>query len=94
MTISEKLAKKMLIDAGYRVERAVKTAWNRNDLFNLWDFIAVNKKEIRFIQVSTIYLTEGSHAGKDYSGFPCPTNCTKEFWRWDKKKKEFIIKIL
>lgn len=94
MTISEKLAKKMLTDAGYRVEKAVKTAWNRNDLFNLWDFIAVNKKEIRFIQVSTIYLTEGSHAGKDYAGFPCPSNCTKEFWRWDKKKKEFIVKIL
>jgi len=94
MTKSEKICKDQLVKEGFLVERAVKTAWSRNDLFNLWDFIAVSPKTIRFIQVSSIYLTSGSHAGKDYKGFPHPANTTIEFWRWIQKEKRFDIKVL
>lgn len=94
MNKTEKQVFEKLKSEGFLVEKVVKTQWQRNDFFNLWDFIAVSPQTIRFVQVSSLYLSEGSHAGKDYKGFPCPSNCSTEFWRWDKKKKDFVIKIL
>ena len=91
MTKTERLAKQMLENEGFQVENIVKTKWHRKDFFNLWDLICVSAEKIRFVQVSTVYLSSGSHASKDYAGFVCPPWATKEFWRWDKKKKRFIL---
>lgn len=95
MTKSEKLAKQILVDHGYMVESVIKTQWHRNDFFNLWDLIAVKPGSLRFIQISTVYLSQGSHAKKGYREFPNVCSHVQcEFWRWDTKKKIFHTEIL
>jgi len=65
--------------------------WHRVDLFGLWDFIAVNSKEVRFIQVSKKYFSQKPKEDqRKMVNFPCPPCCTKEYWRWDDKKQKFF----
>jgi hypothetical protein len=57
--------------------------------------MAVSKKEIRFIQVSSEPFGSRSRADKEHMlAFPKPPGSTKEYWRWNEKKKEFEIAII
>ena len=92
MNKTEKKAYEILTKQGYLVEKPIRVKYQREDFFNLWDFIAVNEKEIRFIQVSEKYLSERTKEYQaNFYNFPLPLKITKEYWRWDKKNKRFII---
>lgn len=48
----ERKAKEELEEAGYLVEKPVRTKYSRKDFFNLFDLIAIKEnKPMRFIQV-------------------------------------------
>lgn len=95
MTKSEKLAITILRNDGYQVEHAIPTMYHRTDLFGSWDIIAVNSKEIRFIQVSSKYMSQRSPQDqRSMQDFIVPKNCTKEYWHWKQKEREFDIVIL
>jgi len=88
----EKKAYQILKERGYLVEKPVRVKWHSVDFFGCWDFIACSDGEIRFIQVSSVKWTSRN---KDYreklEKFPCPPNCSKEYWYYNRKKKVFEI---
>lgn len=92
---SETRAKDILEAAGYDVQMtALPTKWaSQNDLFGLWDLMAVSSTTIRFIQVKT-----NGYATKEWKEqaklWPCPSNCSKEIWRFIDRVKEPSITIL
>lgn len=95
MNKSETIAYNQLKSAGYLVEKPRRSQWQPQDFFYCWDFIAINKTEIRFIQVSSKYLSQRSRDDQDrMRSFPKPPNTKKEYWRWNKKTKQFIGEIL
>ncbi len=105
MNKTEKIAFDRLRVAGYQVEQPInktrKTAQGRwftvrHDLWGIWDFCAVNKNEVRFIQVTeNKYMSQKPRADQiEMKEFPNPPHTTKEFWRWDKKKGDFIIDLI
>ena len=92
----EKKAFDLLEADGYLIEKPVKTAWHRQDFFNLWDMIALKPKEkLRFIQVSVMKRYQGSNYKKDFKGFPIPLceHISKEYWFFNRKTKEFEITV-
>ena len=80
--------------AGYDVQLApLPTRWARqNDLFGLWDVMAVNTTTIRFIQVKS--RKPGPEYIEQLQMWQCPPNCTKELWVLEDRVKEPIITIL
>lgn len=72
-----------------------RTKWGQKDLFNCWDFMAIDKDGGLFVQVSETQLY---NRGKDYKkkleAFPKPKGFRKQYWFWDKKDKEFRVKEL
>jgi len=103
MNQTEKIAYEQLKKDGYEVEKPtnqlVKTKKGyiclHHDLWGLWDFCAVSKKHIRFIQVSSKYLSQRSGADQERMlAFPKLPNTQKEYWRWDAKTKRFYIEQL
>lgn len=99
----EKIAYEQLKKEGYEVAKAVnqliKTKRGyislHHDLWGVWDFCAVNKIHIRFIQVSSRYLSQRSKDDQERMfAFPTPPGATKEYWRWQPKEKKFIKEIL
>lgn len=91
MNKSETIACNQLKNEGYLVEKPRRNRFQPQDFFYCWDFIAINKKEIRFIQVSSKYFSQRSRADQEMmKSFPKPPNTKKEYWRWDKKKRQFI----
>jgi hypothetical protein len=95
MNKSETIAYHQLKQAGYLVEKPRRSKWQPQDFFYCWDFIAINEKEIRFIQVSSKYFSQRSRADQErMQSFPKPPNTRKEYWRWVQKEKRFIKEIL
>lgn len=91
----EKKAQDILSEQGYWVEKARRMRFQVQDLFGCWDLMAVSKKEIRFVQVSSEPFGSRSRADKEHMlAFPKPPGSCKEYWRWDQKKKEFEIAII
>lgn len=100
MNKTEKIAFDRLRVAGYEVEQPINKTLQtkrgyitiRHDLWGMWDFCAVNKKEVRFIQVSAKYMSQKTKADQlAMEAFPTPPHTRKEYWRWDAKKGDFII---
>lgn len=92
MNKTEKRAYEILKKQGYQVEKPIRVKYQREDFFNLWDFIAINEQQLRFIQVSEKYLSERTKEYQaNFYNFPLPTKLSKEYWRWDKKNKRFVI---
>lgn len=88
----EKKAQDILDGQKYWVEKARRQRYHAQDLFGCWDLIAVSRKHIRFIQVSSEPFGSRSRADKERMlAFPRPPHIRKEYWRWDKKKKAFTI---
>lgn len=92
---AELKAKKILEMAGYDVQvTANPSKWNKQqDMFGLWDLMAVKKNEIRFIQVKCNRMVYGA-ALEPYELWECPDVCTKEIWVFKDRVKEPIIKVL
>lgn len=95
MNKTEKIAYGQLRAQGYLVEKPVRTKWHRVDLFGIWDFIAIDEKEVRFIQVSEKYFTQKPKAEQDEMlNFPAPPGAKKEYWHWNEKLRNFIITLI
>jgi hypothetical protein len=91
----EKKAQDILAGRKYWIEKARRMRFQTQDLFGCWDLMAVSRKEIRFIQVSSEPFGSRSRADKEHMlAFPKPPGSTKEYWRWNEKKKEFEIAII
>ena len=92
MNKGEKLACDHLKDNDFMVEHIVVSKWNRIDFFNLFDFIAIKPNWIRFIQVSTKYMSQRDADWKErFEKFPVMKQTTKEFWHIVEKKGRFEI---
>jgi hypothetical protein len=92
MNKTEKIAYEQLKTAGYLVERPRVSKWQPQDFFYCWDFIAIDKSEIRFIQVSSKYFSQRARDDQERMlAFPHLHCTSKEYWRWDKKKEIFIV---
>ena len=92
---NELRAAKILEAAGYDVQLApLPQKWSlQNDLFGLWDVMAVNSREIRFVQVKT-NQTARPEDREAMELWPCPPNCSKEIWIFHDGAKEPVIKEL
>lgn len=78
---SEKKAQDELIAKGWLVEKVKRTRYGRTDFWGCWDLIAINGDKVRFIQVSRKPLYDRGVAYKrKLKAFPCPENCSKEYW--------------
>ena len=63
----------------------------QNDLFGLWDLMAVSSEKIRFIQVKS-NKTAPKAWREEAIAWQCPSNCTKELWIFfDRVKMPKII---
>lgn len=92
---SEKKAQDELEAKGYRVEKVKRTKWQRQDFFGCWDLIAVNGDKVRFIQISRKPLYDRGRAYKRMlKEFPCPTNCSKEYWYHTLPEDYFKVKYI
>lgn len=87
-------ARDILTEAGYDVQVAPMPSKysKQNDLWGLWDLVAVKHNEIRFVQVKSEMIYKAKL--EPYEQFECPPCCTKELWVFVKYAREPIIKIL
>lgn len=92
---NEKKAQHILEDAGYDVELTkMPTKWaKQQDLFSLWDLIAVSHNEIRFIQVKSNRNAPVLER-EEMKEWPCPQWASKEIWIFKDRVKKPVIKIL
>jgi hypothetical protein len=90
--IIEQKAHVLLAQKGYWIEKARRAKFQPQDLFGCWDFMAVGKREIRFIQVSSERFSSRSRADQERMlAFPKPENTSKEYWRWNENTEAFEI---
>lgn len=90
--IIEQKAQAILAEQGYWIEKARRAKFQPQDLFGCWDLMAVGKKEIRFIQVSSERFSSRSRADQERMlAFPRPVSTSKEYWRWNEKTDKFEI---
>lgn len=88
-------AANLLIAKGYTVQLAPKPSKfaKQNDMFGLWDLIAVGKEEVRFIQVKV-----NGYASKEWKkealAWECPSFCTREIWRFVDRKEGVQVTLL
>lgn len=90
---NEKRCEGQLVEWGYTVQLAPmpQKFSTQNDLFGLWDIIAVSGKRVRFVQVKS-----NQNANKEWyeraRSWQCPKDCTKEVWiYYDRVKDPKII---
>ena len=91
----EKIAADQLTAEGYLLTRAIRTKWQRQDMFNCWDIIAIKTPQIRFIQVSASPIYDrGIAYKKKLADFPqfCK-HASKEYW-WYQKGGGWQITVL
>jgi len=93
MNRTEKKAKEILEGQYAHVQGPMPRAkWTENDHFGLFDFIVFSKDKGALVQVSTKYLSQRPKCWQArFTEFECPSNIKKQYWRWDKKRKKFII---
>lgn len=85
-----------LIERGYRVCVApMPTKWaTENDMWGLWDLVAISDEEVLFVQVKTNKNSTYGKALKQHRDFVVPDNCRKECWLWERMSREpFIIDL-
>ena len=93
---AELRTKKILEDAGYEVEvtKSPSKYAKQQDLFGLWDAMALKANEIRFIQVKQNRKIYGV-AREPYEMWECPSCCTKELWTYyDGHPNDPVIEVL
>ena len=92
---NELKARDILVSAGYEVEltKSPSKFSKQQDLFGLFDLIAVRETDIRFIQVKSNKPIYGQEL-EPYNLWKVPACCTKEIWVFYDRVKEPTIKIL
>jgi len=81
----ERKARKELESEGYYVIRSGGSK-------GIWDLVAINKNEIRLIQVKS-NSKPGPKERKNMEEFESPSNAIKEFWRYYGRNKRIIVKF-
>lgn len=94
---AELRARDILEAAGYQVELTKSPSkWSKQqDMFGLWDLIAIRGSDVRFVQVKSNKKVYGA-LREPYELWECPSCCcTKEIWVfYDGKPNEPLIEIL
>lgn len=86
---NELKAKAILEAEGWDVQLAPNPSkWSlQNDLFGLWDLIAVNSTRILCVQVKTNQPMYGKQLDR-YQAWQCPPNVTKQMWVFHDRQKD------
>jgi hypothetical protein len=85
--------RRLLEAVGYQCETAKFSRWGSTDFWGLWDIIAIDKKNIKLVQVKSNRLPSPEDR-EQYELFECPSCVSKELWIWyDYKNEPRIIKI-
>lgn len=83
----EKLAVEKLKNKKFLVWKPVRVRFHSQDIFGFFDVVALNKKELKFIQVQKgrkrIYKV------KKIFKLPKPKKISYELWVYDEKNKKF-----
>ena len=92
---NEKRASIALEALGFQTQLTTSpTKWAlQNDIFGLWDVIAINENYIRCVQVKTNQNAPKAWREKALA-WKCPTNCSREVWIYKDRVKEPKIIIL
>lgn len=79
---------KILANHGFRAEKVeYRSRYCTHDLFGLFDIVAVNQHRVRFIQVKSNAWPSKENA-QAMRELPCPSNASKECWRWDDRVRK------
>jgi hypothetical protein len=85
----EKIAFDFLKTRKFLVWKPVKVMFHSQDIFGLFDIIALNKKELKLIQVQK--ERKRPYKVKKIFKLPKPKKISYELWVYDSKTKEFKI---
>ncbi len=85
----EKLAFDILKKKRYLVWKPVKVKFHSQDIFGLFDLIALNKNELKLIQVQK--ARKRPYKVKKIFKLPQPQKISYELWVYDNKSKQFKI---
>ena len=83
---AERAAKAELERQGFLVYKAVHTRFQHEDIFRLFDLIAINKHKVRLVQVKAGGLTNFTRNA--IKSFEVPENVSKELWKKNKFKRK------
>ena len=90
---NELKARDFLLGLGYLVELTKNPSrfQKQQDLFGLWDLMAIRDDGILFIQVKSNRRVYGKELAR-YLNFPKPPGCSLQIWTyWDRKNEPEII---
>jgi Holliday junction resolvase-like predicted endonuclease len=87
----EKIAFDYLKKKKYLVWKPVRVMFHSQDIFGLFDLIALNKKELKLIQVQK--ERKRPYKVKKIFKLPKPKKISYELWIYNPKTKEFKIFI-
>lgn len=85
----EKIAFLELKKKKYLVWKPIKVKFHSQDIFGLFDLIALNKKELKLIQVQK--QRKRPYKVKKIFKLPKPKKISYELWIYDEKNKKFKI---
>jgi Holliday junction resolvase-like predicted endonuclease len=85
----EKLAYDFLKKEKYLVWKPVRVKFHSQDIFGLFDIIALNKKELKLIQVQK--ERKRPYKVRKIFQLPKPSKVKFELWVYDSKLKKFKI---
>ncbi len=85
----EKIAFDLLKKKRYLVWKPVRVKFHSQDIFGLFDIVALNKKEIKFIQVQK--ERKRPYKVKKIFKLPKPKRVSYELWVYEPKLKKFKI---
>lgn len=85
----EKIAFEELKKKKYLVWKPVKVKFHSQDIFGLFDIIALNKNELKLIQVQK--QRKRPYKVKKIFKLPKPKKISYELWVYDEKIKKFKI---
>lgn len=78
---------------GYQVETAKFSRWGSTDFFGMWDLIAIDKRDIKFIQVKSNAMPSPA-VREELEMFEVPPCVSKELWiLYDRKLEPRVIKL-
>ena len=91
-------AKKMLQSQGFVAYKGIKTRFFTDDIFGLFDVIAINEREVKLVQVKAGAIWPETRIA--IANFKVPANVSKEIWLRKKHqpkndfKKRWHVEIL
>lgn len=87
-------AKEILERNGYHCWWPINTPYGRQDIFTIYDLLAVNKRHCLFIQLTTkSHTAERRRKMKDYTA-KYNLLLFSELWSWNDKSNTFDVEIV